>query len=76
MIMGWSRYDWAVLQATENSVPFYESLGFVRVGAVARCTHDAQRPDHSPQMQRRVHATDNRQQHPATPAFLLPHPVF
>lgn len=28
------NYDYVVLQATENSVPFYESMGFVRVGAV------------------------------------------
>ena len=28
------NYDYAVLQATENSVPFYESMGFVRVGAL------------------------------------------
>jgi len=31
-----SPYHYIVLQATENSVPFYESQGFVRVGAVAR----------------------------------------
>ena len=31
-----SPYNYIVLQATENSVPFYESQGFVRVGAVAR----------------------------------------
>ena len=31
-----SPYDFVVLQATENAVPFYESQGFVRVGAVAR----------------------------------------
>jgi hypothetical protein len=29
-------YKYAIIQATENAVPFYESLGFVRVGAVAR----------------------------------------
>mmetsp|Transcript_5741 Transcript_5741/g.6536 ORF Transcript_5741/g.6536 Transcript_5741/m.6536 type:complete len:504 (-) Transcript_5741:524-2035(-) len=28
------NYDFLVLQATDNSVPFYESMGFVRVGAV------------------------------------------
>jgi HMG (high mobility group) box/LysM domain len=28
------NYDYAVLQATENSVPFYESMGFIRVGAL------------------------------------------
>lgn len=31
-----SNFEYAVLQATDNSIPFYESLGFVRVGAVAR----------------------------------------
>jgi HMG (high mobility group) box len=28
------NYDFLVLQATDNSIPFYESLGFVRVGAL------------------------------------------
>ena len=28
------NYDYVVLQATNNSIPFYESMGFVRVGAV------------------------------------------
>jgi len=31
---GRANYDYIVLQATENSIPFYESMGFVRVGAV------------------------------------------
>ena len=31
-----SQYDYCVCQATDNAVPFYESLGFVRVGAIAR----------------------------------------
>ena len=30
------KFDWLVLQATHLSVPFYEMLGFVRVGCVAR----------------------------------------
>jgi hypothetical protein len=30
-----SQYEWVVLQATKHSIPFYESCGFVRVGAVA-----------------------------------------
>jgi hypothetical protein len=29
-----ANYDYIVLQATDNSISFYESLGFVRVGAV------------------------------------------
>lgn len=32
-----ANYDYIVLQATENSIAFYESLGFVRVGAVTDC---------------------------------------
>lgn len=28
------NYDFVVLQATENSLPFYESMGFVRVGCM------------------------------------------
>ena len=31
-----SPYEFVVLQATENSVPFYEKHGFVRVGGIAR----------------------------------------
>ena len=30
------NYDYVVLQATDNSVPFYESMGFVRVGAITK----------------------------------------
>lgn len=28
------NYEYIVLQATENSIPFYESMGFVRVGCI------------------------------------------
>jgi len=35
-----SPYDFVVLQATEGSIPFYEALGFVRVGAVCRYLAD------------------------------------
>jgi hypothetical protein len=31
---GKRNYDYAVLQATKNSISFYESMGFVRVGAI------------------------------------------
>lgn len=31
---GAANYDYVALQATDNSISFYESLGFVRVGAV------------------------------------------
>lgn len=30
------NYDYVVLQATDNSISFYESMGFVRVGAVVK----------------------------------------
>lgn len=33
------NYDYVVLQATDNSVPFYESMGFVRIGAVTEDQH-------------------------------------
>ena len=33
---GKANYDFVVLQATDNSIPFYESMGFVRVGTVMR----------------------------------------
>mmetsp|Transcript_33744 Transcript_33744/g.40774 ORF Transcript_33744/g.40774 Transcript_33744/m.40774 type:complete len:578 (+) Transcript_33744:165-1898(+) len=32
-------YEYVVLQATKDSVGFYERLGFIRVGAVARYSH-------------------------------------
>ena len=32
--IGTRNYDFAVLQATENSIPFYEAMGFFRVGAI------------------------------------------
>ena len=31
---GAHNYDFVCLQATENSVPFYEAMGFVRIGAI------------------------------------------
>lgn len=37
-----ANYDYVVLQATENSIPFYESMGFVRVGAVTEVTEAEQ----------------------------------
>ena len=39
-----ANYDYAVLQATDNSIPFYESLGFKRVGAVMLDEADAKVP--------------------------------
>ena len=37
---GAANYDYIALQATDNSIPFYESLGFVRVGAVCYDTKE------------------------------------
>lgn len=37
---GTANYDFVALQATDNSIPFYESCGFVRVGAVTYDTKD------------------------------------
>mmetsp|Transcript_13205 Transcript_13205/g.25039 ORF Transcript_13205/g.25039 Transcript_13205/m.25039 type:complete len:752 (-) Transcript_13205:223-2478(-) len=31
-----NQYDWVVLQALDNSIGFYERMGFTRVGAIAR----------------------------------------
>lgn len=44
---GSANYDYIALQATDNSIPFYESLGFVRVGAV-----NVQKPNNAAQSQR------------------------
>jgi hypothetical protein len=38
------NYDYVVLQATENSIPFYESMGFTRVGAVTVDEHCTKKP--------------------------------
>jgi hypothetical protein len=40
-----ANYDYIALQATDNSIPFYESQGFVRVGAV---TYDSDKDEDSP----------------------------
>ena len=37
-----ANYDYIALQATDNSIPFYESLGFVRVGAITYDTKQEQ----------------------------------
>ncbi|VEU39172.1 unnamed protein product [Pseudo-nitzschia multistriata] len=42
---GSANYDYIALQATDNSIPFYESLGFVRVGAVCYDTKQEQDGD-------------------------------
>lgn len=34
------RFDYCVLQATDQAIPFYERMGFARVGAVASCEND------------------------------------
>ncbi|GKY94143.1 hypothetical protein MPSEU_000380400 [Mayamaea pseudoterrestris] len=33
---GKANYDFVILQATDNSISFYESMGFVRVGAIVK----------------------------------------
>jgi len=35
-----ANYDYIALQATDNSIPFYESIGFIRVGAVTVQTEE------------------------------------
>lgn len=37
------NYDYVVLQATNNSIPFYESMGFVRVGAVTEKQRESEK---------------------------------
>lgn len=44
---GTANYDYIALQATDNSIPFYESLGFTRVGAVTFQPSDNQQQDQS-----------------------------
>mmetsp|Transcript_6926 Transcript_6926/g.7922 ORF Transcript_6926/g.7922 Transcript_6926/m.7922 type:complete len:1045 (+) Transcript_6926:284-3418(+) len=44
---GSANYDYIALQATDNSIPFYESLGFVRVGAVIYDTKQDREEDSS-----------------------------
>ena len=43
-----SPYRYLVTQATDNSVPFYERMGFVRVGAVTTTRDDAADDDDEP----------------------------
>ena len=39
-----ANYDYVVLQATDNSISFYETLGFVRVGAMTERDDNGQQP--------------------------------
>lgn len=39
------NYDYVVLQATSNSIPFYEAMGFVRIGAVTKNNTDNKEND-------------------------------
>ena len=41
-------YDYLILQATDQSRPFYEKLGFVRVGALARYVPPGKKVDNCP----------------------------
>ena len=47
-----AHYDYVVLQATENSVSFYESMGFIRVGALTTEASQAEQGMGSPRRQR------------------------
>lgn len=42
-----SPYRWLVLMATHNAIPFYQRMGFVRVGAVVERSRLADEDDHS-----------------------------
>jgi len=44
-------YKYAVLQATDQAIPFYEQMGFVRVGCVARHAKDNDGDGNSSQSQ-------------------------
>jgi hypothetical protein len=71
-----STYEFVVLQATTNSVPFYESLGFVRVGAVAR--YNVAQKDVGPPPTEPEPYNFNKTYWPAVPplASRAAHPVF
>jgi len=56
-----ANYDYIALQATDNSIPFYESLGFVRVGAVCYDTKPDGSSDNS----------DLDDSRPSSPAFSM-----
>ena len=58
---GTANYDYIALQATDNSISFYESLGFVRVGAVC---YDTKQEDDSVEND---DAENSRPSSPATP---------
>lgn len=53
---GSANYDYIALQATDNSIPFYESIGFVRVGAVT-LQQPAKQGDGEAQSERSVSPT-------------------
>ena len=54
---GSHNYDFVCLQATENSVPFYEAMGFVRVGAILE--NDKFEEERRGQQQNKQHGSPN-----------------
>ena len=61
-----SPYRWLVCQATDNSVPFYEKMGFVRVGAVcqiapkkSKANHKMDKMDKAPEVKKDKSADDD-----------------
>ena len=54
---GTRNYDFVCLQATENSVPFYEAMGFVRVGAILE--NDKFEEERRGQHQHQQHGSQN-----------------
>ena len=57
------KYDFLVLQATDNAVGFYEKMGFTRVGAIARPDQEAVAAQHAQaQAQREAKALERERQ--------------
>jgi len=69
-----SPYNYVVLQATENSVPFYEKHGFVRVGAVARYVEKNASAKPSSPMISSPASNGGQKQNGAVPVTELPSP--
>jgi hypothetical protein len=67
---GTANYDYIALQATDNSVPFYESLGFVRLGAVT--VQPPPKPDDESQPERSESPVSTTSEESAASAEPLP----
>ena len=68
---GSANYDYIALQATDNSIPFYESIGFVRVGAVT-LQQPAKAPDGETQSERSESPSNSSSEESAVCAEPLP----